>query len=511
MEVTMKLTQRYKDRIAGVLSCYDRVILQGTLPGWCFDRGMTEFLYLRRIRIFDYPQFALALRDMIRKNAERIATEHGIEIEFIRKIKAFRKEDRIKEILKVRGTHPGLVHIFSAMETCTSYKPWHDKVSGKSFLKYDSGKCLHYYFYFIDEMFGLCYLRVPTWCPFRLQFYFNGHNWLASQLTKRNIPFVLIDNAFLSIENFDTAQKLSDSIRIEKLHQALDIFADRYCPVARQYDLSYHWSIMQAEYATDILFQKQSDLSSLYEPLIRTAIHSVKPENIASFLGRKLNGNYQGDIGTNFDTRILGTRIKHRMGASSIKMYDKLGIILRIETVVNNVSEFKLLREVETIGRETVRKIAPMKKSIYSLHVLAHFLKASNRRYLEFISTFDDPSQGVKHLKKISKSVKSENRTYKGFNFYCTDDQKLFEVLARGEFNINGLYNKSLRHYFPEKSSSALSRILKRLKVHGIIKRVSHTYKYYLTKLGKAVIAAGLAIKEMFVVPELAGIRLLYR
>jgi len=147
----MILTERYKDQIARVLSCYDRVILQGTLPGWCYDKGMTEFLFIHKIRIFDYPQFAQTLRDMIRENAEHVAQEHGIKIEFIRKIKAFRKEARIKEIIKSRGTHPGLVHIFSAMETCTSYKPWHDKSTGKTFLKYNSGKCLHYYFYFIDK------------------------------------------------------------------------------------------------------------------------------------------------------------------------------------------------------------------------------------------------------------------------------------------------------------------------------------------------------------------------
>jgi len=102
-----------------------------------------------------------------------------LEIEFIRKLDAFRKDDRIQSIIKERGNHPGLVHIFSAMETCASYKPWHDKTTGKNFVKNDSSKCLHYYFYFIDPDFGLCYLRVPTWCPFRLQFYMNGHNWLA--------------------------------------------------------------------------------------------------------------------------------------------------------------------------------------------------------------------------------------------------------------------------------------------------------------------------------------------
>ena len=130
---------------------------------------------------------------------------------------------------------------------------------------------------------------------------------------------------------------------------------------------------MQTEYATDILFQKQSDLAPLYETLIRTAIHSVKSENIASFLGRKLYGNYQDDMGNNFDTHILVTRIKHRMDASSIKMYDKLGIILRIATVMGAISEFKHLQEVETRLGETVRKIASMKKIMQSLYVLPDF------------------------------------------------------------------------------------------------------------------------------------------
>jgi len=125
------IPERYPDQIAGVLSCYDRMILQGTLPGWCYDQGMTAFLYARQIKIFDYPQFAQVLRDEVRANAERIARENSIEIEFIRKINTFRKEARIKDIIKERGEQPGLVHVFSAMEACTSYKPWHDKKTAR--------------------------------------------------------------------------------------------------------------------------------------------------------------------------------------------------------------------------------------------------------------------------------------------------------------------------------------------------------------------------------------------
>jgi hypothetical protein len=88
---------------------------------------------------------------------------------------------------------------------------------------------------------------VPTWCPFQLQFYFNGHNWLAAKLAKRDIPYTLKDNAFLEISDFSVAQELSDKIRVEDLHQVLDIIAERYCPVIKIYHLAYHWSIMQAK------------------------------------------------------------------------------------------------------------------------------------------------------------------------------------------------------------------------------------------------------------------------
>ena len=168
------LTERHAAQIAGVLGCFDRMLIFGTLPRICFAGGMTSFLFGRKIRIFDYPKFAEPFRNRIRENAEKVATGAGIEIEFIRK-RNFRKEDRVKELLEKRGEHPGLVCVFSAMEPCSTYKPWHNKQTGKTYLIPDDGKCLHYYFCFVDEEPGLCHVRVPTWLPCRLQICLNGH------------------------------------------------------------------------------------------------------------------------------------------------------------------------------------------------------------------------------------------------------------------------------------------------------------------------------------------------
>jgi hypothetical protein len=498
------LTERHGKQIAGVLSCYDRVIVQGTLPIFCYADGMTRYLTVRGIRIFDFTQFAKPLTDAIKANAEEVAEANSLKIDYVRK-KNFRKEDKVKGVLKQRGTHPGLVWIFSALEPCTTYQPWHDKTSGRTYLGYDDGKCLHYYFYFIDEELGLCYVRVPTWCPFRLQFYCNGHNWLARQLDRKKIVFTLLDNAFTRIQDFSAAQALADGWEPARLHRKLDEFAERYCPMVKQIEETYHWSLDEAEYATDIVFQRQADLQAIYGNLIRTAIHTVKPDDIATFLGKKLNGNYQDEMGNRYNVRIEGTRVRHSMGMASIKIYDKFGHILRIETTAKDVSFFKHYREVEQRNGEAVMKFAPMKKTIYSLGVLRELLLAANRRYLEFLSAIDDPRNGLDKLNKISRTVHEEARSYRGFNFFDPQDEALFLALARGEFTISGVNNQALRARFPQYNSGQMSRILRRLRTHGLIKKATHCYKYYLTVLGKQVVALGLKLKELVIIPELAG------
>jgi hypothetical protein len=153
--------ERHAAKIRGTLSCFDRVVITGTLPDIAHAGAMAAYLTAHHVRLFDYPQWAAPLREEIRSHVEQVAREAGLTIEFIQR-KDFRKEARIKALLVARGDHPGLVHIFSAMEPCASFRPWHDKLTGRTMLKSTDGKCLHYYFYFLDPAFGLCYLRVPT-------------------------------------------------------------------------------------------------------------------------------------------------------------------------------------------------------------------------------------------------------------------------------------------------------------------------------------------------------------
>jgi hypothetical protein len=501
--MAQSLTERYRNGLQGVLSCYDRIVVTGTLPEVCYAEGMTRFLRARGIRVFDYVKFAEPLRDRIRAGAEALAAAHGIEIEHLRK-SSIRKEDVAAAVLKRRGEHPGLVHILSAMEACDSYQPWHDKRTHKTFLRPDSGKCLHYYFYFIDAELGLCSLRVPTWCPFRLQFHCNGHHWLARRMTAAGIGFTPADNTFLAIDDFERAQELADGLTAETLHHVLDRYAALCCPVLDAFVHSYHWSLMQAEYATDLVFRSPERLAPLYEQLIRQAVLAVKAEHVSSFLGKKLSPQLAQEIGSRFTTRIEGTCIKHRLGKAGVKMYDKFARVLRLETTINDVSFFKHHRKVEHKDGTTSYELAPLKKTIYSLIDLGGILLGCNRRYLEFLSALDDHSAGERALDRLTAPRRDGEQIIKGFNFFDRTEQALLRALQRPEFNIHGLRRADLEPHLPDLSPATLTRRLRKLRLFKVIKRVANTYRYYLTRLGRRAIAACCRLSEFTLTPALA-------
>jgi hypothetical protein len=500
---TGTLEERYAANLHGVLSCFDRIIIVGTLPGACYAEGMTSFLLAHKIKIFDYPRFAEPLRERIRERAQEVCAAAGIEIEHISK-SHIRKEERVARVLAGRGDAPGLVHVLSAMEACPSYKPWHNKSSGKTYLRHDQGKCLHYYFYFIDEELGLCYLRVPTWAPFSLQFYCNGHSALAMTLKREGIEYAQADNAFLRIANLDRAQALADAFSPDVLHQRLDRYAQWLCPVMDVFRQDYHWSIRQAEYSTDLMFRSEQILVPLYDAISRQAILAANAERVSGFLGKKVTPQLAQEIGSRLSTRIEGRCIKHYMEAAGVKVYDKFSRVLRVETTVNDLNFFKHHRKVEHRDGHTTRELAPLKKTIYSLIDLREILLGCNQRYLAFLSSLDDPSAGERDLQRLSQPRVGTDPSVKGLNFFDANEQTLLRTLQLGKFNIHGWRRADLMAHL-NITPSAMSRQLKRLHVLGLIKKVTHTYRYYLTRMGRAAIAAACSLTRFNIVPAIAA------
>ena len=370
----------------------------------------------------------------------------------------------------------------------------------------------------MDAEFGLVYLRVPTWSPFRLQFYCNGHSRLARQLTAEGIGFTLADNAFLRIDDWQRAQDVADAFYPDLLHRVnpclfasrprcgakwRDRYAEQCCPVSGVFAQSYHWSLMQVEYATDLAFRSAATLGPLYEQLVRQSVLNVKAEQVATFLGRQITPSLAQEIGSQFATRIEGTCIRHRFGKCSIKMYDKHGIVLRIETTTNDVSFFKHHRRVEHRKGPAGRELAPVKKSIYSLIDLRDILLGCNRRYIAHLSALDDFSVGIRALGRLTRPREVDGKTVQGINFFAPADKALLHALQNPRVNIAGIRRSQLLPHLGMFSPTRLSRHLRRLLDLGVIKRVTGTYRYYLTKAGRAATAAAERITEAVIVPAM--------
>lgn len=496
------LLERYENKIHGVLGCFDRVVVTGTLTEIAHPGAMAARLFAEEVRCFDIGTFAEPLRQRIRDNAERLAAGAGVQIQFLAKSKGVRKEALVQEVLRKRGDHPGLVHILSVMESCHTFKPWHDKVTGKTGLRMKQGKCLTYYFYLIDPDLGLMYVRVPTWLPFRMQVYFNAHNWLARELDKEGIGYEMEDNAFVRIDDWKRANEISHGFKVQKWERKLSQLAKRFCPIHDTFKKGYRWTVMQVEYALDIAFNDSGSLRPIYEEISRQAVLAVKVPDMARFWGKRYSARAEAQ--SDFKTVVEGTRVKHLLGKQSIKMYDKFSRVLRIEATSNDISFFRHYRKVVGRDGDEQYKMAALKKSIYSLSDVVGILEAACRRYLDFAGKLEDRSPARHDLNKVSRTVRDSNqRTWRGFNFFREEDQKVLLAMLRGEFAINGLSNRRLRSILHDKSPGQISRILKRMRTHGLIKKVGNSYRYYLTDLGKRLLIAGNKLIENIVLPEM--------
>ena len=132
-------------------------------------------------------------------------------------------------------------------------------------------------------------------------------------------------------------------------------------------------------------------------------------------------------------------------------------------------------------------------------------MNAANERYLAYMADIDNPDAGLKDINKFSQATKEQGRSFRGFNLFDDNDYRLFLTIERGEWSISGLRSADLRTFLPDLSPSRCSYLLKRLRTHGLIKKVGHRYKYYLTKFGRRVVTAALKIREYVVLPTLCN------
>jgi hypothetical protein len=504
-ESATDLGTRYVEELAGQLRCFDRVILHGTLIDVAHPGALLVSMQQAGFRPRDLARFAQPITGQVREHIIGLARQQGVEIEMVVR-KNFRQEDRVAEILKTRGRHPGLVHVFAVKESATVYDTRHARADGYVQIIARRGACIHYYLYWIHPRLGLIHVRVPTWLPLRLQVYFNGHNWLARKLEAAGIGYQMADNAFSQCADWNGAQALADQMDPRQLHAELKELTQQCCPATAQFPNGYHWCLTQVEYAHDLVFKEAARMDALFAELARQALLAIKVEDVARFLGKRLPLSYDTQVNSHLGRRYAGLRLKHSFGPASVKLYNRPGGILRLEMTTYDVSFFRHYRQVVHQDGTKEQMLATMKKSIYSLPDLAELMQAGVHRYSQWLAGLAEHTAGHRDITRLGRPEHdAQGRSYRGFNPFLEEDERVLQIVLSGEHALVGLTARRLRRVLHSWSRGRISRLLKRLRLHGLLRKVGKTYTYHFTSLAQRVVTAVLHLKNNVMVPELAA------
>jgi hypothetical protein len=499
---------RFGTRILGVLSGFDRLRFRGTLPRLANTGSFYRWLEAAGVLLKDFSGYAEARTQQLRETLEEKAAEAGRPVEYLQGYT--NKEALVQQRRHRDGAAPGgLVAAFSTLENCTSYDVYRNSQTRLIHLRRRPRKCLHYYFYFDDERFGLTQVRLQTWFPFPTNVVLNGREWLARQLDKTGIGYQRRDNCFTWVEDFVRAQKLADRQPRIPWEAQLDRLLRRVLPPRRLWlpGDHYYWTADQTEWATDLAFRDADTLAEVYPQLIRRGIETFRSEDVLRFLGHRVTAqghvpaHRKDEITSDLKHRPEGVRIKHRAGRNTVKLYDKQGSVLRVETTLNEIKGLKSYRAAsdDPAGPRSWR---PMRKGVAEMARRAELSAASNDRYLEALGTLATGTPLGRAVGKLCQSVLVAGRRFRALNPLAADDTRLLEAISRGEWLVAGFRNRDIRCVLhgdaPDEATrrrqaSQVTRLLGLLRAHGLIKKVPRTHRYLLTTEGASVIPALLA------------------
>lgn len=496
--------QRHESEIKGTLSGFDRVRFRGTLRWLANLRGMESFLRKTSMLYKDFTDWAQGRTEQIRKATLKLAINAGRPVKHLQSSHT-RKEQVALEIAAGDGVTEGLICVLSAVEPCQTFEVGPNREKQLLELRSKAGRCKHYYFYVLDRQMGLLHLRLQTWAPFTVQVCLNGREWLARQLAAKHIDFEQRDNCFVDLSDVRRAQALLDRQLRTNWPALLDGLVQRVHPAHAtlfgDLQMEYYWSAEETEWATDIMFRSPQPLARLYPRLVRHALTTFRSGDVLRFLGQspKVHCCRKAEIISALGTRAEGTRIKHARNRNSLKMYDKQQTVLRVETTINNPRDLKVLRpkEGEPQGRKQWLRL---RKGVADLHRRAEVSQKSNERYLEALSTVDQSVTLGETVRPLCQRTRWKGRSVRGLQPLEAGDAALLAAIGRGEFLINGFRNRDLRGQLfgqqevsPEQSkrqAAKITRLIRLLRAHGLIQKVSKTHRYQLTAQGHTTITA---------------------
>lgn len=519
----LNFLQRFGSEVIGVLSGLDRIRFRGTKRFLSTVGGMMQYLWKRKVLLKDFSEFAQEVTQTLRCTVQEQVKQWGYPLDYLNS-STTRKEYKALELAKQRGISQGLIAVLSCVEPCLSFAVRRNAQSRKLELHCRPMKCLYYYHYFLDPRFGLLHVRTQTWFPFTVHVCLNGRDWLARQLDATGIRYVKRDNCFIDVADLPAAQGLLDAqlqtnwpllldgwvVQSNPAHASL--FAS--CPVP------YYWSVEESEWASDVMFRSPEALAALMPRLIRHGLETLTCVDVLRFLGRReptecgSAGHFKGEVVTDLKRRPEGVRLLHRVNRNWMKMYDKQGSVLRLETVINDPRDLKVFRAREA-DENGPKKWLPLRKGVADLHRRAEVSQKANERYADSLATVEETQPLAQLTERLSRPVLWQGRRVRALNPLAEPDAAMLQAVAHGEFLLNGFRNRDLRALLygaqpkdlndTRRQSAATTRKIRLLRAHGVIQKVTRTQRYIVTEYGRAAIAAVTAARKADVKQLLAA------
>ena len=247
-------------------------------------------------------------------------------------------------------------------------------------------------------------------------------------------------------------------------------------------------------------------MDALFAELARQALLATKVEDGARFLGKRLPLSYDTQVNSHLGRRYAGLRLKHSFGPASVKLYNRPGGILRLEMTTYEVSFFRHYRQVVPQDGTQEQRLTTMKKSLYSLPDLTQLMQAGVHRYSQWLASLAEHTAGHRDITRLGRSEHdAQGRSYRGFNPFLAEDERVLQIVLSGEHALVGLTARRLRRVLQSWSRGRVSRLLKRLRLPGLLRKVGKTYTYHFTSLARRGVTAVLHLKNNVMVPELAA------
>jgi len=503
--------QKHQADVIGVLHGFDRLRLSGTFRALYHPPVMEKYIQKAGFLLKDFKELVLQTTGKIKTATQQLAEHAGRPLLYLSSSQV-RKEQFAREIAQRDNITSGLIAILSCVEPCRTYTVGGNRQTKRLEVQLGLGKCLHYYFYHFHPLFGFMHVRLQTWFPFLIHICLNGRNWLAQQMTRLGMRYQQQDNCFTWIEEVEKAQRLLDeqlntrwTVELEKL--VLENHPT-YRAICRPIALSYYWTACESEYATDVMFAREQRLAQLYPRLVHHGIKSFGSQDVLRFLGHKPPANgvgkFAGELHSSLKRRPEGLRIKHFVNGNSLKLYDKQGSVLRVETTINHPEEFKVWRAREN-DPEQKKAWCELRRGVADLPRRAQVSHAANARYLSALAAVDEKTPLSQETQTICQPLRKDGHSYRALNPWSVQDARLLEIVQRGEFAINGFRNRDLRARLfvtkgtePEQQrrASAITRKIRLLRAHGLIRKVSGTHRYLVSEKGRRIITALMAARQ---------------